>query len=87
MGKILLMIYAIELVSQIVYVTCDQSKYKNIYDFFKTLLRFLHIAKIFRNMSSGDPAVAQGFTNLTSIDEKTGSIPGPTQWIKDPALR
>ena len=36
--------------------------------------------------SSGVPVVAQQKTNPTSNHEVTGSIPVPTQWVKDPAL-
>ena len=34
----------------------------------------------------GVPLVAQWVTNQTTIYETVGSIPGVTQWVKDPVL-
>ena len=41
----------------------------------------LKILKI-KNKKIGVPVVAQQLTNLTSIHEDVGSIPGLTQWIE-----
>ena len=48
---------------------------------YKVLLFYVN-----KKIDIGVPVVAQKVKNLTSIPEDAGSIPGLTQWVKEPAL-
>ena len=41
---------------------------------------------LFKNILAGSSHCVSVVTNLTSIHENVGPIPGLTQWFKDPAL-
>ena len=41
---------------------------------------------VFKNVKHQSSPRGSAETNLTSIHENAGSIPGLTQWVRDPAL-
>ena len=46
----------------------------------------LYIINAIKKYDLGVPVVAQQLTNLTSVHENSGSIPGLIHWVKDPVL-
>ena len=46
----------------------------------------LLLPNLVKNVNLGVPIVAQWLTNPTRNHEVAGSIPGLSQWVKDPVL-
>ena len=55
-------------------------------DIFARLSLFSSAYAAFKNIFLGSSCCGSAETNLTSIYEGAGSIPGLHQWVKDPAL-
>ena len=47
---------------------------------------YIHPSYSSNSLKAGVPVMAQWLTNLTSIHQDSGSIPGLYQWVKDLAL-
>ena len=46
----------------------------------------MNVKHLVKNARGGGSHCGSVLTNLTSIYEKVGSIPGLAQWVKDPVL-